>query len=96
MYKFKSEHYTLGERVCICGLTNHQKVPHLKKVRKSNKLFMSANLRFADLICGPPTFDYVSFLSSLLKIYSRTAQYLQLPVAFFSVIVPAMYIVQHL
>ncbi len=36
------------------------KVSHLRKDRKSNKLFKSANLRFAiaELICGPPTFEY--------------------------------------
>jgi hypothetical protein len=34
-----------------------RKVPHLKKVRKSNKLLKFTNLRiceFAELICGPP------------------------------------------
>ncbi len=38
------------------------KVSHLRKVRKSNKLFKSANfvdLRFAEVIFGPPTFDEI-------------------------------------
>ncbi len=29
-------------------------MPHLRKVRKSNDLLKSANLRFAELIYGPP------------------------------------------
>ncbi len=66
--------YLWGEIVCICGFVevlrsqitkdwsrNSQlrEVPHLRKVRKSNKRFQVrkfADLRFAELICGPPTF----------------------------------------
>jgi hypothetical protein len=63
---FELEHcklYFLGGKVCICGLVevispqiskkigsaNH-KVPHLRKVRKSNTLFKSANLRICNLL----------------------------------------------
>jgi hypothetical protein len=33
-----------------------QKVSHLRKVCKSNKLFMSANARICGTNCGSPTF----------------------------------------
>jgi hypothetical protein len=46
-----------------------RKVPHLLKVRKSNNLYKSANLRFAELICGPPTFDITRvFICHLTKL----------------------------
>jgi hypothetical protein len=35
------------------GSANPQ-MPHLRKVRKCNKFCKPANLRFAELICGPP------------------------------------------
>jgi hypothetical protein len=37
-------------------------MPHLRKGSKSKKLFESANLRFAELICGPPTFDKGTYI----------------------------------
>jgi hypothetical protein len=36
-----------------------RKVPHLRKVRKFNKLLKSENLRFAEFICGSPTFAII-------------------------------------
>jgi hypothetical protein len=41
-----------------------RKVPHLRKVRKSDKLLKFANfadLRFAELICGPTTLGESSY-----------------------------------
>ncbi len=95
--QFELEHYTLhlsGEKLCICWSfksANHKKdwvrksqirkVPHLLKVRKSNKLFKSGSLRnlFAD---RPPLskleFDCFQNLSqrycSAIRIWGR--QYL--------------------
>jgi hypothetical protein len=54
--------YLQGEKVCICGLSEVfsksqkdwvrksqiRKVSHLRKVRKSNNLFKSINLRICD------------------------------------------------
>ncbi len=56
--------YMWGEKVFICGLAEDWvrksqicEVPHLRSVR----FLKSANLRIAELICGPPTFgDYNS------------------------------------
>jgi hypothetical protein len=33
-----------------------RKLPHFRKVRKTKKLFKSANLRICDLRNGPPTY----------------------------------------
>jgi hypothetical protein len=42
-----------------------RKVPHLSKVRKSIKLFKSANLRICELLCGPPAFGFKDSHTSL-------------------------------
>jgi hypothetical protein len=47
-----------------------RKVPHFRKIRKSNQQFKSANLRFAELIFGPPTFGTYQADTSI-RIYER-------------------------
>jgi hypothetical protein len=56
---------------------NHKKsqirrLPHLRKVRKSNKLFKSANLRICDLRNGPPTYVISCACMCTVDIYCPT------------------------
>jgi hypothetical protein len=56
-----------------------RELPHLRKVRKSNKFGMTgskfADVRFAELVCGPLAFDNRVFMSYFpLKIKDCKAQ----------------------